>query len=118
MVGIVNSIITADGDYIADLSGYESNSWNDGSAILLRGQNGYADGSELTLTIDDKTEISSTAGNGIRVYVHKDNTETSHGVDSITVDYYSNMIISGQDVLKVENPTGSFTTVTPTDLAQ
>lgn len=120
-ISIENSTISATGDY-KDLATLEAKTgdgtYTEGSAIFLRSHEGYADGSELTLTVDNKSTISSANAHGIRVYEHVGKTESTQGVSTITVNYYSDKVTSTKDALMVEDAESLITTVETTDLAE
>ena len=117
---ITNSTIKATGAYTeeAKLPNGTSGTWVEGSAIFVRAQKPYNNGGELTITIDDKTTLSSENGDGIRIHEDTKNTEAAHGVNSVTVQYYSENITAGTgNALKVEKLSTSFVTITTEDLS-
>ena len=103
-ITIAGSIIKGTGESLnidANQANKGDGCWTDGSAIFIRAQKGYNDGGNLTLTIDDTlssknqtTKIESANGNGVRIYENVNNTESSHGVNTVTITGLDNSMFT------------------------
>lgn len=121
-IDVVNTTINATGNkfYSYDEMVKQGSFWSDGSAVLIRAQKGYANGKDIILNIDENSSLSSVNGSVIRICEHKGNTETVHGVNNITVNYYSansswNEKLDKVVIEKLEKP---LTTIKVNDLSE
>lgn len=78
IINVENTKINATGNHLTfdDVQSLGSEMWCDGSGILLRAQEGYADGSKLILNIDEASTISSNNGPAFRIHEYKENTRS------------------------------------------
>lgn len=121
-INVTNSKVNATGDYWTSdrVEQNGSSMWCDGSAVILRGQSKYGEGESLELNIDESSKISSTNGPAVRVHEYTKNTASAHGVDNITVNYYSENSTCNSSFEKVliEKLENSFVTVDVNDLSE
>ena len=115
-IEIAGSELTATGEYNEYTTPKAGDgTWADGSTIFLRAQKGYNKGGKLTLTLDEKTRILSTNGNGIRIYEHPSNTAEDYGVTEIDVTYYADNISAGLEKIVEQYKVSTGVNVTTTN---
>ncbi len=99
---IKNSKINATGKYTEDITNESANGcWVEGSAIFVRVQKDYGDGTELNLIIDNLSKLNSKNGNGIRIY-ECSNSTAEYGANKVYAEYHTNNVTVAQNANKVK----------------